>query len=335
MKRDIAEKRLEDCNDVFADIFNVLMFGGREVLKEDELVSLPTEAFTRNMDGTLRQGSRDIRKADRRNGQYRLICGLENQENRENTLPQRTMGYDYACYEEQIKKLMRENEKAGRPAFFKRIHDDQRLSPVITAVLYFGTEEWERPLCLHDMLEFPDDIGELIRPYVADYPINLIFLAGLPKETRIRLSSDFRLIAEYAACKSDPEALKRLLSDQSRRIRHPEELLDTLSVAAGDRRYREIKKQIMKRTEKEELTMCIIAEELENRGIKKGLEKGMKKGRREGMAAGSRTKAETVARNMFLRDMPAEDTAAICEESLEQILAWYEAWSSQQSSSEH
>ena len=53
MKKDIAKKRLEDYNDVYADIFNGLLFEGAKVLEEDFLVSLPTEAFTRNYSSPL------------------------------------------------------------------------------------------------------------------------------------------------------------------------------------------------------------------------------------------------------------------------------------------
>ena len=56
MQKDTTEKKLEDWNDVYADIINVLFFGGKKVLKEEELISLPTESFTRNMDGTIRKG---------------------------------------------------------------------------------------------------------------------------------------------------------------------------------------------------------------------------------------------------------------------------------------
>lgn len=99
MKKDITKKRLEDYDDVFADIFNTLLFDGENVLSEKHLVPLPTESFSRKYDGALRQGNRDVRKADRRNGSYRLICGGENQEGIDNTMPQRIMGYDFASYE--------------------------------------------------------------------------------------------------------------------------------------------------------------------------------------------------------------------------------------------
>lgn len=57
MKKDIAKKRLEEHNDVYADIFNALLFEGRPVLQEESLVPLPTEAFTRRM---MRRDARPI-----------------------------------------------------------------------------------------------------------------------------------------------------------------------------------------------------------------------------------------------------------------------------------
>lgn len=113
MQKDITKKRLEDFNDVFADVFNALLFEGEEVLSEEFLEPLPTEAFTRKQDGGLRQGNRDVCKADKRNGFYRLICGQENQEGIDNTMPQRIMGYDSASYEGQVRQLISENTKAG------------------------------------------------------------------------------------------------------------------------------------------------------------------------------------------------------------------------------
>lgn len=53
-------------------------------------------------------------------------------------MPQRIMGYDYAAYEEQIKAIIDKNKADGNTAVTKRIHDDRRLAPVVTAVLYWG-----------------------------------------------------------------------------------------------------------------------------------------------------------------------------------------------------
>lgn len=138
---------------------------------------------------------------------------------------------------------------------------------------------------------------------------------------RERLRSDFRLIAEYASCKNKKVKLEELIADRNHVIRHPEEFLDALSAVAGDKRYEQIKIRICERAEerKEDITMCLIAEELENSGIQKGFSKGR--------LEGAKSMKETVARNMFIRNMTEEDTAAVCEESLEQVQAWFAKWS--------
>lgn len=275
MKKDITKKRLEDHNDVFADIFNVLLFDGEEVLLEEYLVPMPTEGFSRMHGGTLRQGNRDVRKADKRDGCYRLIFGGENQEGIDNTMPQRLMGYDFASYEEQIKNLVSKNTNAGKPAVIKRIHDNQKLAPVITILLYWGADEWSTPLTLHDMLKFPFELEEKIKPFVADYPMNLIQISSLPDQVRRRFKSDFRLLAEFVFCKNDALKLMLLSQDNTKKLHHPEELLDALSAVSKDIRYENMKKQISQRAEKEDVTMCVLADMLENKGIEQGIKRGI------------------------------------------------------------
>lgn len=146
------------------------------------------------------------------------------------------------------------------------------------------------------MLEFPPDREQLIRPYTANYPLNLICIGRLPPEVRGRLTSDIRLIAEYLACKNNKEQLEAIMTDQSHIIRHPEEFLDTLSAVSGDRCYHKLAaylenhpddpgSRLQNTLRKENCTMYMIAEELENRGMKRGIEKGIEKGLEQGIHA--------------------------------------------------
>ena len=64
MQKDIKEKRLEEHNDVFADIFNNLLFEGKTILKKEDLTTLPTESYVRAVDGKLHEEHRDVRKAE-------------------------------------------------------------------------------------------------------------------------------------------------------------------------------------------------------------------------------------------------------------------------------
>lgn len=278
MQKDIATKRLEEHNDVFADIFNNLIFSGQKVLEEGALVSLPTESFSRMDGGRLRQGNRDVCKADKEQNVYRLICGIENQECKDNTMPERIMGYDFAAYEKQIQDKITWNKEHGHPAYAKRLHDGERLAPVITVVLYFGREEWKHPLCLHDILDFPKGKEDILRAVVPDYRINVVQMRRLSVEERECLTSDFRMIAEYLAATEQPEQLEELLKNKEYKIKHPEAFLDLFSEISGDSRYKQLGAALEERQifeEKGEMTMCVLADMLENRGIEKGIEKGI------------------------------------------------------------
>lgn len=78
-EKDISEKLLEDYNDVFADIVNVLLFDGEEVIKPDELEQTSGLSQYKADAGRLHQQERDISKFWTRGGLRLALCGLENQ----------------------------------------------------------------------------------------------------------------------------------------------------------------------------------------------------------------------------------------------------------------
>ncbi len=265
MQKDISLKQLADYNDVFAEIFNVLICGGEKVLKEEELTSVPREAVTEDIDGLLHEGRMDVVKVDRRGGRYRLIFDLEHQTGIDYTMPQRVMGYDYASYDSQIREIMEENRSTGDLAYTKRIHPHQKLAPVLTLVLYWGDDTWDSPRCLHDMLDFPSEVEHIIKPLIPDYPMNLVCMRNLPQEVREQLQTDIRLLAEYKACKDDKEKRKRILKDNAHRIRHPKEFFRAMSNIAGDARWREMKAmwEVSENEKKQEgISMCEALQEL-------------------------------------------------------------------------
>ena len=102
MGKDVVEKRLEEYDDVFVDIFNNLVLMGQQVLKEKDLIPRSAMVYIRRPDGTLRGGMRDIWKENLSQGRFRLVCGIENQSDIDNTMPERVMGYEFADYETQI-----------------------------------------------------------------------------------------------------------------------------------------------------------------------------------------------------------------------------------------
>lgn len=172
-EKDRTEKILEAYNDVFADIVNVLLFDGEEVVKEEDLVdAAPRSAY--KADGKVRDIERDVVKRWKKQN-IRIACiGFENQTDSDRDMPLRVMGYDGAEYRAEL--------------------DGKERYPVITLVLYFGHKKrWTAPRRLSECFDVP----ERLRPYVSDYKINVMEIAYLAPETVQKFKSDFRILADY------------------------------------------------------------------------------------------------------------------------------------------
>lgn len=245
MKQDLATKSLEEYPDVFADIGNVNLYNGKEIICPEELEHLPSSMIYRDMEGGLRELRSDIRMQVKDSGMQIAVMCIENQSDVCNTMPVRDLGYEYANYHEQIQRIKEENRKRGKNYFTREIGDGQKLVPVIQMVLYYGEEEWKSPLSLLDMLDIPEEKRKLLEPHIQNHSIRLISLGKQDEETRKKYRSDFRLVVEYLACRDNEEELNRLMRDDIHELRHPEEFLDVISAVAKDKRYREIKQDIM------------------------------------------------------------------------------------------
>ena len=259
--KDVTEKLLEDYNDVFADIVNVLLFAGKQIIRPEELRSRkPRSAY--KADGRLRELERDVMKEWVQN-HIRIAClGLENQTNPDPYMALRTMGYDGQEYSSQLKDL-----KSG-----------QKPAPVITLVLYFGYEKrWTAPTTLIEALNVP----ELFRPYVTDAKINLFEIAWLSKEQVNLFQSDFRVVADYFVQMRENRDYK----PSEEKLAHIQEVLQLLNVMDRDHRF-EQKQNEAAENRKEAETMSEWLSRVINESEAKGRAEGEAKGRAEGEAKG-------------------------------------------------
>ena len=60
-EKDMTEKPLEDYDDVFADIVNVLLFNGKRLIREDELSPETARSIYKD-DGKLHEQERGVAK---------------------------------------------------------------------------------------------------------------------------------------------------------------------------------------------------------------------------------------------------------------------------------
>lgn len=96
-EKDMTEKTLEAYNDVFADIVNVLLFNGLEIIREEDLVS-DTPRSLYKAGGKLHEQERDVTKYWK-NGNIRIsFYGFENQTRVDKDIPLRLISYDGAAY---------------------------------------------------------------------------------------------------------------------------------------------------------------------------------------------------------------------------------------------
>ena len=101
---DIAEKNFIELNDVFADIYNVLVFEGKQVMLEDALSNLSPLSQYKADEGMLHEQERDIFKIWRGHGVNLMLAGIENQTRPDKDMPFRVIGYDGAMYRSQLLK---------------------------------------------------------------------------------------------------------------------------------------------------------------------------------------------------------------------------------------
>ena len=192
-KRDTYTKQYIARPLIFADAFNYLLYNGRQVIKPDTLKPVDTtEVIVPYGNGakTPVQKYRDNMKiwAAMQDGKaIYVLLGSENQSNIHYAMPVKDMLYDSINYAAQVDsarqsyKSFKFDEDGVRISltqseFLSGFRKGDKLIPVITAVIYFGAEEWDAPMSIHEML----NVREELLPFIPDYRINLIAPANIP-----------------------------------------------------------------------------------------------------------------------------------------------------------
>ena len=101
-EQDLSEKILLDYNDVFADIINVQIYDGEEVIHPNDLVNTSVHAQYKADDNKLHEEERDVVKYCKKNKLNIALFGLENQTTVDRKMPFRMIGYDGASYRAQL-----------------------------------------------------------------------------------------------------------------------------------------------------------------------------------------------------------------------------------------
>lgn len=176
-KADIIFKDFWRNNERFADLFNVVVFGGKEVIKPEALHEMDTDVSgviqLKDYKETLSR-TRDVIKKTAYGVEF-VVLGIESQQHIHYAMPLRHMVYDAMSYlkeyQEITRKYKKDTGKKTEDEFLSKMKKDDRLHPVITLTVYYGEKQWDGPYCLKDMIV---EMAEEIAAIFSDYKMNLL-----------------------------------------------------------------------------------------------------------------------------------------------------------------
>ena len=193
-------------NERFADVFNYLIYGGERVIEADKLKELDTTQIAIPYGNKARipvQKYRDVLRlwnAMMDDNAIYVIMGVEIQAKVHYAMPVKDGLYDMIGYSRQIEEARysyRENNsvksendssdnttegnlfvdegtlkiKLTNEEFLSGFRKEDKLIPIITAVVYLGSDPWDGPKSLFEMLDVKD---ERIYAFLNDYRLNII-----------------------------------------------------------------------------------------------------------------------------------------------------------------
>ncbi len=290
-KDNITKTYMND-NAVFADAFNYYVYSGQQVIKPDDLHELDvTESTLIYASGDSRtetaspsashQRYRDVLKSaviKQHEDTIYAILGIENQSEIHYAMPVRNLIYDALQYGKQINNADKSHKKDGihlsQREFLSRFRKEDKLTPVITLVVYFGVDKWDGAKSIHEMLNTRNP--ELLK-YVQDYRINLIEPACIKPKELDKFTSSLREVLGYIKYSNDKDKLLSFVTSS------PDTVIDVDAARVIN---------VMTKThidipdDAKEINMCKAIEDLIKDSKAEGRNEGRAEGRNEGRHEG-------------------------------------------------
>lgn len=263
-KKDLTGKDFFADHRRFAELFNAILYHGEDVIRAEEIERViriyPSLSGKSEM-------SRDVLMKDAK----RNICyGLELETESDYGMPERVMVYDACELEQQIKEISKHHKKesqAGNKMDYRekksRMKETDVLLPVVTVVLYLGTDHWEGRRKLSELYRIPEELRESLGQKLPDYGFSMAEADFINPDY---FKTDLKEFFQAMQSRNNKEKLKELLNTE-RFMSLNEEAERVIVVHLGW-------KQLTEKMEKEGLGMCPALKEM--------LEDEKAEGRKEG-----------------------------------------------------
>lgn len=277
-QQDLCQSDFYEDRSRFADVFNGVLFGGREVMKPEELEVEDSVMVSTKNNRSLKKVICD--KIRRWKGRYVSILVLENQTYVDYRMVFQVMESEVTGYNKQQKEnyLIKRNQgsRFSSDEYLSKMKKEQKYIPIITLVLYLGKDKlWDGSRSLYEMLEMDEEI----KPFVNDFKLNLFDYHDYKDFSMFKTEN--RLLFEMLANAKDKKKMFSVL----RRHTHSGEV-DEISAKAilGILKVKIDLAKIVKKDKdgREVYDMCQAFEDYKEDGRKLGLKQGRKEGKREG-----------------------------------------------------
>ena len=298
-ERDHAEKELEMYEDVFADIVNVLLFNGEEIIEPENL----SDAEPRSQysgDGEMHEQERDVAKYWNESKIRLARLGIENQSQQDPDMVLRVFSYDGGAYREQLLKKpaakgVLPDESSGSSG--QGMEPDAKRYPVVTLVLHFDPEKrWEKAKRLKERVT----VSRELDPYVNDYKMQVFDVPFLEREVIDRFHSDFKYVADYFWQMRTQGTYR----GSKEKLQHAKAVMRMLSAVLKDHRFMEA--YYASNREGDE-TMSKYVDQMFAAEVAKGKAEGRAEGRAESIISIMNTLHLTMKEAMNVLNIPPSD----------------------------
>ena len=278
----------------FANLFNGVIYGGRQVILPEDLeeVNPVSSVSVKNRTGKTKNMKkyRDIIMKWRNQATLVLLAN-ESQDKVHYAMPHKVMLYDGMDYETQIRNnwknfndRRKQNKKTGQPLehltageYLSRFRKKDRLIPIISLVFYYGSEPWDGPVDLYDMfrLEGTKEEKEILEKYLPNYKINLVDAERL--EDVEKFSYDLQVILTMLRYRDSKEELTDYINANKKFFQNVD-----YETSQAMKAFLNMKQIPGEAEHKEEMIdMCKAIQEMYDDGVKDGIQQGVEQGRTE------------------------------------------------------
>ena len=213
-KKDDYQYDYLDNPERFADQVNGALFGGQQVVKPDELEPADALSVYLGREAGVRKNYKDIAdKARIWRGRLIHIITVQNQTHVDYRMVLRNMLAESIGYHKQWKQKKAAHDKEkdlnqGSDEFLSKMNKDEKFTPIITLVVYCGTEhKWDGARCLYDLLNIDDEM----KAFVTNYKLNLYDCHE--HDTFDEYHTGLRQLFEVIRYNKDKEQLKRVIEN--------------------------------------------------------------------------------------------------------------------------